>query len=160
MTDIEIENIQQMQQELERLRLELKTENKHVVFLNDTLTKVSKAASFMHEEPYRTMLGLSFGDNILIQGTPELKLLLDKTMQEVNRLRNENAFLRRELRPPEAEKKELKYWIVTWLDRWSLGYKFESEAIAEWPNVLKRKAELEPRPGVSHIRILEQIVYV
>ena len=80
--------------------------------------------------------------------------------QEVNRLRNENAFLRRELRPPEAEKKELKYWIVTWLDRWSLGYKFESEAIAEWPNVLKRKAELEPRPGVSHIRILGQIVYV
>ena len=152
MTDIEIENIQQMQQELERLRLELKTENKHVVFLNDTLTKVSKAASFMHEEPYRTMLGLSFGDNILIQGTPELKLLLDKTMQEVNRLRNENAFLRRELYPPEAEKKELKYWIVTWVNEHQAP---QARVFTVWSEVPQLQEDLK-RANCTHINILEQ----
>ena len=135
------ECIQQMQQEIERLR--------------ETLTKANKAASFMHEEPYRTMLGLGLGDHVLFQGVPELKCKLDKAMQELERIRLENAALRRELYPPRPEQRELRYWIVTWLG----GPLKEPQAVASttWPGVLELKDMLEKSgANASHINILEQ----
>lgn len=139
MTD---EDIQHLQQELERLRA--------------ALTKANNAASFMYEEPYRTLLGLSIGDHVLFQGVPELKFRLDKTMQEVNRLTNENAALRRELYPPELPKKELKYWIVTWLVFNQYPY---ADVCSTWESVMLRKQGLElATDSISHIRILQQSV--
>lgn len=143
-----------LEQENNRLRQELANEKKHVVFLNDTLAKASQVTGFMHEEPYRSMLGLTAGDNTLIQGVPELKGRLDKALQEVNRLTNENAFLRRELYPPESPKKELKYWIVTWLDNNQIP---NAVAVSLWTGVLSLRDDLK-NANCTNLHIHEQRV--
>ena len=81
---------------------------------------------------------------------------IEELQQEVNRLRNENAALRRELYPPESPKKELKYWIVTWVVFNQYPY---AEACHSWESVMRRKQELElATDSISHINILEQRV--
>lgn len=78
--------------------------------------------------------------------------------QEVNKLRNENAALRRELYPPKPEQKELKYWIVTWVVHGNTTVLFEATACASWRQVVDKREELKQMPFVSHINILEQRV--
>lgn len=76
--------------------------------------------------------------------------------QEVNRLTNENNKLRHELYPPEPPKKELKYWIVTWVVFNQYPY---AEACHSWESVMRRKQELElATDSISHINIIEQRV--
>lgn len=78
--------------------------------------------------------------------------------QELERLRNENAALRRELHPPESPKKELKYWIVTWLVFNQFPY---ADVCASWESVMLRKQGLElATDSISHISILEQRVLI
>ena len=78
--------------------------------------------------------------------------------QELERLRRENEALRRELYPPESPKKELKYWIVTWVVQGNIAVLFEATAYAQWKQVLDKQEELKQMPFVSHITILEQRV--
>ena len=78
--------------------------------------------------------------------------------QEVNRLTNENAMLRRELYPPESPKKELKYWIVTWIARGNTTVLVNAIAYVNWDQVLSKQEDLKQTPFVSSISILEQRV--
>lgn len=78
--------------------------------------------------------------------------------QENNKLRQEVAALRRELYPPEPPKKELKYWIVTWLVHGNTTVLFEATACASWRQVVDKREELKQMPFISHISILEQRV--
>ena len=82
---------------------------------------------------------------------------IQQMQQELERLRNENAFLRRELYPPRPEQLELRYWIVTWLD----GPRQEPRAVASttWSATLEFKTMLEKADAEGgHIQILEQRV--
>lgn len=145
-----------LEQENNRLRQEITDEKKHVIFLNDTIAKATQVTGFMYEEPYRSMLGLKIGDNVLIQGVPELKSHLDKTLQELERLRNENAMLRRELFPPESPKKELKYWIITGID--PEGHTFAA-AEDTWGALIEVRSCYKKK-GYTNISILEQRVLI
>ena len=79
---------------------------------------------------------------------------IQQMQQEIERLRNENAHLRRELYPPDAEKKELKYWIVTWLDEHQAP---QAMAFTIWSAVPQLQEGLK-RANCTHINILEQRV--
>ncbi len=80
---------------------------------------------------------------------------IEQMQQELERLRNENAALRRELYPPESPKKELKYWIVTGLS----GTTPIAEATDDWHKVLRTKLYLASN-GFTSINILEQRVLI
>ena len=81
---------------------------------------------------------------------------IQQMQQELERLRNENAFLRRELRPPVPSKRTLKYWIVTWINHTGDP---SVTLFTNWSDTLDHKSYLEVH-NYTHIRILEQIVYV
>lgn len=83
---------------------------------------------------------------------------LQRLQQELERLRNENAALRRELYPPESPKKELKYWIVTWVASDNITTLVNAIAHKNWSSIVAKQEELKQTPFVSHINILEQRV--
>ena len=80
----------------------------------------------------------------------------DELQQENIKLRQQVAYLQQQLSPPAPPARELKYWIVTWLQD---GTKPMALSWNTWGSVLREKYTLENN-GHTHIRILEQIVFV
>lgn len=76
--------------------------------------------------------------------------------QQVEKLRQQVKYLQAQLHPPEPPKRELKYWIVTWLDDTIP----KAHATDFWPDVLSLQDELRRKQNISTVRILKQIVYV
>ena len=80
----------------------------------------------------------------------------DELQQENTKLRQQIDYLQAQLRPPEPPKHELKYWIVTGLGESNIPFSATCET---WPQTISHKQLFELR-AYTHIRILEQIVYV